>query len=180
MNTWRNLPGKALVTAYALRPRLRLRAGEAAAVLSQGERELFLGMKRYDLAHSLAVADRLRDDPPLYRAALLHDAGKLPSELGLSTRWLYTALELTAPRFLRRLCGRAERKAEGEGAVERMRSLPRGLWRGLYVQSHHGEIAAELLRGLGSEEELVRLVGGHQGRPADVRAARLREADDSR
>ncbi len=136
-------------------------------------------MKRYDLAHSQAVAARLRDDPLLYRAALLHDAGKLPSQLGLGTRWLYTAMELASPRLLRRLCDKAEEKARGEEVMERMKSLPRGFWRGLYVQSHHGEIAAELLRRVGSEEELVRVVEGHQGTPMDARAARLREVDDA-
>ncbi|NPV59848.1 MAG: hypothetical protein HPY75_09315 [Actinobacteria bacterium] len=179
MNTWRNLPGKAYVAAAALHPRLRARADKAAKVLSREERELFLSMKRYDLAHSLAVADRVRDDPFLYRAALLHDAGKLPSELGLGTRWLFTALELAAPGLLRRLCGAVEEKAEGDGPMERVRSLPRGIRRGLYVQAHHGEIAAELLRAWGSEDEMVRLVEEHQHTPRDARARRLRDADDA-
>ncbi len=179
MNTWRDLPGKALVAAAALHPRLRARAARAAEALAPGERELFLSLKRYDIAHSLAVARRLRDDPLLHRAALLHDVGKLPSELGLPARWLYTAAELTAPRLLRGLCRKAEEMARGGGALERARSLPRGIWRGLYVQDHHGEIAGELLRERGSEEELVRLVAAHQGEPADARAARLREADDA-
>ena len=179
MNTWRNLPGKAVAAASSFHPRLRERAEKAAGCLSRGERELFLAMGRYDLAHSLAVAERLRDDPLLYRAALLHDVGKLGSELNLLHRWLYTALELLAPRRLRALCGKAEARARGTGALERARSLPRGLGRGFFVQAHHGEIAAELLRELGSEDSLVRLVGGHQGEPDGPRAARLRAADDA-
>lgn len=179
MNTWRNLPGKIRVVLASLDPGLRKRAEEAAGCLSPEERELFLGMDRYDLAHSLAVARRLRDDPLLHRAALLHDAGKLRSELGLVTRWLYTMGELFVPRRLAGLAAKLEAQARGDSALERARGLGGGLRKGLYVQMHHAEIAAELLAKAGSEAELVRLVGGHQGEPGDERSRRLREVDDS-
>lgn len=178
MNTWRNLPGKIRVVLASLDPGLRRRAEEAASCLSSGERELFLAMDRYDLAHSLAVAGRLRDDPLLHRAALLHDAGKLRCELGLATRWLYTMGELFAPRRLAGLAAGLEAQARGESALERARSLGSRLKKGLYVQLHHAEIAADLLAEAGSEAELVRLVGGHQEEPADERSRRLREVDD--
>jgi len=179
MNTWSNLPGKIWVTLVSLDPRLRGRARLAAVDLSPGEAELFAAMSRYDLAHSLAVASRLVDDPLLHRAGLLHDAGKLRGELGLFTRWLYTALEIAAPALLRRIAAGIEGQAVGEGVMERMRMLTRGWRRGLYVQLHHGEIAALMLERMGSEEELVRLVGRHQQEPRDERERRLRDVDDS-
>ncbi len=179
MNTWSNLPGKLKVTLASLHPALGKRAHAAARSLSAAERELFLGMARYDRAHCMAVAERLADDPLLYRAGLLHDAGKLRSELGLFTRWLYTAGELFAPERLAALAAGLEEQAVGEGALERARSL-RGRWRrGFYVQLHHAEIAADILRGLGSGEDLVELVAGHQEEPRGGRSRRLKEADDS-
>ncbi len=178
MNTWRNLPGKTYVTLASLDPRLRGRARAAAEGLSPGEADLFLSMARYDLAHAMAVAARLAGDPLLRKAGLLHDTGKLRSELGLFARWLYTALEIFYPSRLAELSRRVEEEATGSGVMERTRSLPRGWKRGLYVQLHHAEIAAELLAGKGSDEELVRLVGSHQGEPSGARQRLLREADD--
>ncbi|MEW6552996.1 MAG: hypothetical protein AB1384_01755 [Actinomycetota bacterium] len=178
MNTWRNLPGKIYVTLASLDPRLRARSRRAARGLSGGERALFLAMSRYDLAHSLAVASRLGDEDILRRAGLLHDTGKLRGELGLFSRWLYTALEIFYPSRLVALAQRVEGEVSGSGVLGRMHSLPRGWRRGLYVQLHHAEIAAELLARAGSERELVELVGSHQDEPRDARQRRLREADD--
>jgi hypothetical protein len=178
MNTWRNIPRKVWITLLSLDPCLKRRARHAAANLPSGEDHLFLSMHRYDLAHAMTVAKRLRDDPMLYRAALLHDSGKLHSDLGLLARWLYTALEILTPGLLQRMADDVDAKAMGTRPIERAHSL-HGAWRrGLYTQTHHAEIAAELLWGLGSEEELIRLVGGHQDEPASDRARRLREVDD--
>ncbi len=179
MNTWRNLPGKAFVAMSALDPRLRARARRAAGSLSRNEAALFLSLSRYDLAHSLAVAARLADDPALRKAGLLHDSGKLRSELGLGTRFLLTALEICRPSLLARLYARVEGKARGSSALQRMAGLRRGWRRGLYVQAHHAEIAAELLRAGGSEAGVVELVASHQGEPRGPGQRRLREADDS-
>jgi hypothetical protein len=179
MNTWRNLPGKVYVTLASLDPRLRSRSRRTAEGLSGAEAGLFLSMSRYDLAHSMAVASRLEDDGLLRRAGLLHDTGKLRSELGLLSRWLYTALEILFPSRLQRLLVRVDAEAAGSGVMERVRSLPRGWRRGLYVQLHHAEIAAELLELAGSDAELVGLVGSHQDEPRDAQQRRLREADDS-
>jgi hypothetical protein len=167
------------VAIASLDPRLRARSRAAASNLSPGEADLFLAMGRYDLAHSLAMAARLKDDPLLYKAGLLHDAGKLRSELGIFSRWLYTFAELLFPFRLKAKEDMVEEKARGDSIEERILSLPKGWTRGLYVQLHHGEIAAEMLAGLGSEEELVRLVEGHQAEPGGERARRLREIDDS-
>jgi hypothetical protein len=179
MNTWRNLPGKIFVTLASLDPRLRERSRRAAAGLSRGEAGLFLAMSRYDLAHSLAVAARLEDDPLLRRAGLLHDTGKLRAELGLIARWLYIALEILCPSRLRRLAQSIESEATGGSVMERTGSLRRRWKRGFYVQFHHAEIAAELLTASGCEEELVGLVASHQDDAHDGKQRRLREADDS-
>ena len=178
MNTFWNLPGKIWITIASLDPLLRRRARKASEGLSPDERELFLDMTRYDLAHSLAVASRLRDDPVLYKTALLHDAGKLRSDLNLFTRWLHTGLEIFLPPVLKRQRERLEGMAEGEGAIERARSLPGGWRRGLYTQFHHGEIGAEILRKAGSEDAVIELVRSHQGEPRDQRSQRLAEVDD--
>lgn len=178
MNTWRNLPGKIWVSAASLDPLLRRRARRAADGLSPAESELFLDMARYDLAHSLAVAARFEGEPVLLKAALLHDCGKLRSELRMPARWLYTWMELFLPSRLRRLGGELEREARGESRLERAESLPRGWRRGLYVQLHHGAIGARLLRNAGTDEEVVRLVGSHQSEPGDELSRRLAEVDD--
>jgi len=179
VNTWRNLPGKAWVSLLALDPRLDRKGQRACRALSPQERRLFSSMDRYDRAHSLAVASRLRDDPLLYRAALLHDCGKLTTELHLGVRWMYTFLEVFLPRLLARLAGKVEKEARGGDVLERMRSLPPGWRRGLYVQLHHGEVGAALLERAGSGEEVVRLVRDHQGEPRDDRSRRLRRLDDA-
>ena len=179
MNTFRNLPGKIWITIASLDPLLHRRARSASESLTPDERELFMDMTRYDLAHSLAVASKLRDDPILYRAALLHDAGKLRSDLNLFTRWLHTGLEIFMRPVLERNKQRLEEMAEGEDALERARSLPRGWRRGLYIQFHHGEIGAEILREAGSGDEVIELVQCHQGEPRDQRSQRLADVDDS-
>jgi hypothetical protein len=179
MNTWRNLPGKIWVTIVSLDPFLRRRSREAAAALPPHEAELFLDMSRYDLAHSLAVAGKLNDDPLLYRAALLHDAGKLRSDLGLLTRWLYTGMEIFMPTRLVKEREKLDEDALGESALQRARSLTKGWERGLYVQFHHAEIGAEIMERVGSSTELVALIAGHQGEPEGEMARRLAEVDDT-
>jgi hypothetical protein len=163
----------------SLDPWLRRRARRASKCLSPVEKEMYLDMTRYDLAHSLAVSDKLRDDPILYKTALLHDAGKLSSDLNLFTRWMYTWLEIFMPSLLQRQEKRLRELAEGEDALQRARSLPRGWKRGLYIQFHHGEIGAEILKKAGSEDEIIELVRDHQGEPRDQRSRRLAEVDDS-
>ena len=179
MNTFRNLPGKIWITIASLDPWLRRRARYASECLTPLEKELYLDMTRYDLAHSLAVSDKLRDDPILYTAGLLHDAGKRSSDHNLFTRWLHPWLEIFMPSVLKRQEERLKELAEGEDALQRARSLPRGWKRGLYIQFHHGEIGAEILKEAGSEDEIIELIQGHQGEPRDQRSRRLAEVDDS-
>ncbi len=60
-------------------------------------------------------------------------------------------LEIFYPSRLLRLSQRVEGEAAGSGVMERVHSLPRGWRRGLYVQLHHAEIAAEMLERAGSK-----------------------------
>ncbi|PKN44024.1 MAG: hypothetical protein CVU59_12725 [Deltaproteobacteria bacterium HGW-Deltaproteobacteria-17] len=153
----------------------------AARYLNEPETRLFTQMGRYDRSHSLLVAERCADSPRLVRAALLHDCGKLASELPLWFRNLYTALEILAPAWLSR---RQESLAEGlpEGsAIASLQLLP-GRWpRALFAQSHHGKIGAELLEALGCELEVTYLVRYHQGAvdPVDAELRRFIEADSA-
>jgi len=147
-------------------------------LLHEREAELFLAMSRYDLAHSMAVAEKLRGDPLLFKAALLHDVGKMKEHLTLSTRWLYTCMELCASARLKRMVRELEGKTSGGDVLERALSLPKGWRRGFFVQVYHGELGAELLKGLGSEPEMVNLVKGHQKDPSGEKAERLKEIDD--
>ncbi|MDY6793981.1 MAG: HD domain-containing protein [Actinomycetota bacterium] len=178
MNTWRDLPGKIWVTLASFDPRLGSRARDAAESLTPRERGLFMFMNRYDLAHSLAVASRFEDEPLLYKAALLHDAGKLRSDASMFSRWLYTGMELFMPLRLKRISTELEADVAGDTALQRTRSLPRGWRRGIYLQLHHGEVGADLLRDIDSDREVIRLVRGHQGESTDELSRRLAEVDD--
>jgi len=83
------------------------------------------------------------------------------------------------PGRLQSTCTEVDEQVVGAGVLERLHSLPRGWRRGIYVQLHHGEIAAETLSDLGSDAELVRLVKRHHCEPGDERERRLRDIDDS-
>ncbi len=167
--------GKARVSLLSLSPRLTSRCRRMASTyLTPAEAELFLDMTRYDRAHSILVASRLTDDEMLVRTALVHDAGKLRDELPAWFRTGYTAAEIFARAHLDRVQGRLEVEA-GEGTTgERLSRLRRKSDRALFVQSHHGEIAAEMLAALGCELEVVRLVRYHQEVPGPEDAALTR------
>ncbi len=174
--------GKARVTLLSLSPRLDAHCRWLAATcLAPPEAALFFDMNRYDRAHSILVASRLQDDEILKKTALLHDVGKLHSELPAWFRTGYTAAEIIAPVHLDRVRARLEAR-EGEGTTgERLSHLRRKSDRALFVQTHHGEIAAEMLTALGCELEVVRLVRYHQEVPGpeDAVLTRFVRADSA-
>ncbi len=158
--------GKTRVFLLSLAPRLNAACRDmAAAHLSPSEAELFACMSRYDRAHSVLVARLLADDEMLVRAALLHDTGKLRSALPAWFRTGYTAAEILARGRLEEAIRRVD-TAAGEGTCrERLGHLTRRSDRAFFVQSHHGELGAEILGELGCELEVARIVRYHQGVP---------------
>ncbi|MHB8781459.1 MAG: hypothetical protein ACYC55_08750 [Candidatus Geothermincolia bacterium] len=178
----RSWSGKARVLFGSLKPSLAEDGNRfASRYLNEAETRLFAQMGRYDRSHSILVAGRCADSPRLVRAALLHDCGKLASELPLWFRNLYTALEILAPAWLSR---RQESLAKGlpEGsAIARLELLP-GRWRrALFTQTYHPEIGAELLEAVGCELEVTYLVRYHQGAvdPVDAELRRFIAADSA-
>lgn len=107
--------------------------------LSPLEYDLWSQMTNQDKRHTISVAHKLQDllgsDPPSYAiaAALLHDIGKIRSNLGTNSRVLAT---LTAAML-------------GREKVIRWKKGSRFLARiGLYID--HGEVGSELLSTIGS------------------------------
>lgn len=170
--------GKLSTLILALSPLLERKMRRAKGWFREEEWELFRGMRRYDQAHSLRVAEGAGDDRILRAAALLHDVGKNHPCLKMYHRWMYTLLELAAPGLLRRLEKKVEEEAQGEEPGERLGAL-KGSWKkSLYVQAHHGELGAAMLRRFGVDEEVVELVAAHQWKPeGGGRALRLWELD---
>lgn len=167
--------GKTRVFLLSLAPRLNAACRDmAAAHLALFEAELFGRMSRYDRAHSLLVAGRLSDDEVLVRASLLHDTGKLRAELPAWFRTAYTATEILTRDRLAAANVRVD-AAAGEGTcLERLERLRGRRERALFVQSHHGEIGADILQGLGCELEVTRIVRYHQGVPGPDDEALIR------
>ncbi|NNK91193.1 MAG: HD domain-containing protein [Acidimicrobiia bacterium] len=111
----------------------------AVAQLLPGEAELWRRMSRPDRRHSIGVARRLHTllpDPPreVVAAALLHDVGKLDSELGTFLRVVATLSAKIAGRDT------AELWVRSTGVTRRI---------GLYLL--HPEIGADLLEMAGSD-----------------------------
>ena len=94
--------------------------------LLAGEFTLWLRMKSYDQRHSIEVARRFTALYPAFTrdqvaAALLHDIGKVESELGVAGRVIATAVGPKGSKFRRyheheviglRLCGEAGASSE--------------------------------------------------------------------
>jgi hypothetical protein len=149
----------------SLRPRIdEALRDDAFALLSQGERTLFMSMTLRDQQHCLDVYKRLRaghDDRDLLIAALLHDCGK--GKVTIWHRVAYVLLEAGAPGLLRRVV------APGDG---------RGWRQALYRCLHHEELGAERARNAGASERVIALIGGDAAKDRDTLAA-LHAADDS-
>jgi hypothetical protein len=126
----------------------------ARRALLPGEAALWERMSRQDRRHSVRVArdvDRLLDGPPreVIAAALLHDVGKLDSELGTFGRVIATVVGAV----------------HGRGGAGRI---------GRYLQ--HDRIGAELLTAAGSDPLTVAWTAEHH-RPRSSWTVELRTAD---
>ena len=149
--------------------------------LSGPERDLFLQMDDGDQVHSLRVArlclESLEQFPHLdrgliMRAALLHDVGKVGADLGLGFRTFWVLGHRVLPWVLDWI-------AAGGGEAR-----PGGLRHKMYRQLRHAPIGAKMLREMGAEEELCRLVaatgGPRRQRPESLELEILWEADGDR
>jgi len=116
---------------------------------------LFFSQRPEDQRHALDVCSRVGNDPALVQAALLHDVGKIDSDLGvigrsLATMWLGTSLPIW------------------------------GRWQA-YID--HGRVGANILEAHGADELAVAFTRYHPGLAPvgidPVEWRRLSAADDA-
>jgi putative nucleotidyltransferase with HDIG domain len=117
--------------------------------LSSAEVELFLRQDAALQQHSLRVLRILEDrgcrDAVLLEAALLHDVGKSEGRIKLWHRVAKVLLDVVSPALSERL-----------GADDA------GSWRyQFYVQAHHPDLGAEMIRVAGGESSVAELIADH-------------------
>jgi len=116
---------------------------------------LFFSQRHEDQRHALDVCSRIGNDPALIQAALLHDVGKIDSNLGVIGRSLATMWAGT--------------------------SLP--IWGRWQTYNDHGRLGANILESHGADELAVAFTRHHPGAvpvgidPVEWR--RLSAADDA-
>lgn len=130
--------------------------------LSPPESSLFQQLPPQERAHGIEVARRLlaghpEARPQLVRAALLHDVGKLGTP------------QFVLWRVLTHLLPEARIPAEPRR---------RGLAGARQARRHHAAYGAALIRSVGGDEEVARLVERHHDASAGGELAQLREADE--
>src|SRR4029079_11434330 len=139
---------------------------EARRVLGQGLYELFAAMPGQYRRHMLAVYRRVReagcDDPHVWQAAFLHDAGKYDpvtgKSVGLPYRVAIVLLKTTTPgrRTLRKLERPESRRQKAEGSKQKAGGTR---WRyPFYLSRRHAELGARLAQEHGASSEVVRLI----------------------
>ena len=144
--------------------------------LNKQEQILFYSMTAYDQRHALNVAYLVRDllgrrakvrFDKLYKAALLHDLGKMRAHLRVCDR----TAQVLAFTFLPPLANYlADRGSERTGYWRRI----------LYVYKYHPKIGAALAKSISVDSEVVFLIERHHdafypGEPKELTL--LREAD---
>ncbi|MDR2431418.1 MAG: HD domain-containing protein [Candidatus Margulisbacteria bacterium] len=175
-----NYPAK-IFSVVKLLLTARLRNEDIAFIreyLNKQEQILFYTLSAFDQKHSLNVAYTLRDWlgkrsklrlDKIYKAALLHDAGKARAKLRLRDRVGQTLLFYFLSPLANYLADR--------GSLEH-----RAYWRRvLYVCKYHPRIGAMLAREIKTEEGVVYLIEHHRDRerldePKEL--TMLREADE--
>ena len=139
-----------------------------AGLLGPGELPLFERMPRFDQRHCLDVYQTLvrggYGDPPLLRAALIHDCGKVDDDgrtIPLPYYGLFVILKKLAPRL-----------------YERAARCGRGLLRPFAVHAVHDERSALLAAAAGSPPEVVAILRDYAVRRVTERTAALAWADE--
>jgi putative nucleotidyltransferase with HDIG domain len=146
--------------------------------LSKQEQILFYRMALIDQKHALYTAYTLRDMigkrtkikvEKLYKAALLHDVGKVCTKMTLKDR-VFQSVMFTLFRPLANYL--AEHGfSEHTGRIRRL----------MYCYKYHPVVGADLAREIGVEENIVYLIEHHEDRPdpnEPRELAILREADN--
>lgn len=134
------------------------------SLLTPAQEELFYALdglsQRHALDVYLSLIARGHRDGELLRAALLHDVGK--RDVRLLHRVLGVVLNALSPALLRWLA-----------------ATQPGSWRwGLFVDLHHAEWGAGLVKATGASQDLVDLIRCHQRADGeDLRLRALQEAD---
>jgi hypothetical protein len=140
----------------------------AASVLTASERALWDRLPPYEQDHAAQVARRVQrrlastghaDDDRWVAAALLHDVGKLESDLSR----------------LGRVAGTLASRFVSVATARRWARSATGFRRRIGAYLIHGEIGAKLIRDAGGREEIARWAEVHQG-DRDVRTAGLPSA----
>ncbi|GMQ98417.1 MAG: hypothetical protein BMS9Abin17_0927 [Acidimicrobiia bacterium] len=140
------------LTAAPLSP---IEQDEIHAALPSRLARLFFSQRTEDQRHAFDVRSRVGDDPALVQAALLHDVGKIDSDLGAVGRSLATIWSAT--------------------------SLP--IWGRWRAYLDHGRLGADVLEAHGADELAVAFTRHHPGAvPKSFDAVgwkRLSSADDA-
>lgn len=141
-----------------------------ASHLSEAELALFRGMPAQDRRHGVRVLRILlqeeESDSDLFKAALVHDAGKTDPCSQVKVPLLCRVFVVLAEAFYPPLIAMLAKKGGGT-------------WRhAFYLHRNHAELGAALAEGAGSSETVVRLIRYHHARWEDPLARRLRAADE--
>jgi putative nucleotidyltransferase with HDIG domain len=145
--------------------------------LTKQEQILFYRMSQFDQKHSLLVAHTIEEIlgrrakmkiEKLFKAALLHDVGKVCVKLTLWDRVIQTVSFAALRPIANYLADRGQ--SEHAGHLSRI----------LYCSKYHPQIGAELAREIGVEESIVYLIQHHEdlldpNEPKELTI--LREAD---
>lgn len=112
--------------------------------LNNNEQKLFYRLRVGEQVHSVRVALGCKNDKPhnnkLIKAALLHDVGKVDSNLNIFNKVLVVILTKYQIRDNR---------------------LPAFIRRALFYKNRHPQIGAEFLKQLGLDKEIIYLVENH-------------------
>ena len=144
--------------------------GRATVVtlLSPAELKLFERMPRYDQRHCLDVYTTLRDaghaDPLLFKAALLHDCGKVGDD-GRPIPLIYYGIFVVLLRLL-------------PGLYHLGARIGRGPLRYFAVHAAHDQRSARMAEAAGAAPELVAIFRDYAARRTSARTTALKWADE--
>ena len=153
--TFPELAGRAIAAILRRRSDPADRAW-ASAVLTPAEFVLWARQSDYDQSHSVHVARRVQDclaetayagDPLWPSAALMHDVGKIESNLSLAERAIATLASKTV----------------GVMTARRWAEAATGLKRRIGLYLIHGELGAAMIRAAGGREAIAVWSEIHQG-----------------